>query len=171
MQASACSGSPALAARVATLPPGVVGAGSSRASALRDDSMTLAPAAAYDAAIAAPIPRDAPVTTAVLPWRLTSVIGDLRVEAVGFGGSAARGAASWSTGRTEQRGVDDLERVADVDPGRGEEPGATRVPAGADRRPGLGDGLQLPGPDRSAELPLQGRILATGAAAQAAAGA
>src|SRR5260370_28203789 len=109
MQASACSGSPALAANVATLPPGIVAASSSRASALRDDSMTLAPAAAYDAAIAAPIPRDAPVTTAVLPWRLTSVIGDLRVEAVGFGGSPAPRAASYSTGRTEHRAVDELE--------------------------------------------------------------
>src|SRR6266849_2204852 len=112
MQASACSGSPALAANVATLPSGIVAATSSRASALRADSMTLAPAAANDAAMAAPIPRDAPVTTAVLPSRLISVIGDLQVGAVGLRGGAAGGAASWSARRSEERGVDDLERVA-----------------------------------------------------------
>ena len=42
-------------------------AAASRSSILRDDSITAAPLAASSAAMARPIPRDAPVTSATLP--------------------------------------------------------------------------------------------------------
>src|SRR5262245_38244951 len=70
--ASACSGSPALAAYVATS-PSIVDAASSSASCLRDDNITAAPLAARDAAAARPIPRDAPVTRATFPSNLSSI--------------------------------------------------------------------------------------------------
>src|ERR1700736_1344282 len=90
--ASAWSGAPALVAKVAPLSLGIVAATSSRASALREDNMTLAPAAANATAVAAPIPREAPVISAVLPARLISVIGDLRVGADGRQGAGRRAA-------------------------------------------------------------------------------
>ena len=63
------SGSPALAANTALSPP-ISAAAASSASCLRDDSITDAPAAAYAAAMALPIPRHAPVTSATLPSSL-----------------------------------------------------------------------------------------------------
>src|SRR5262245_19165687 len=78
-QAAIWSGSPALAAKVATSAPGVSArispAAASSASCLRDDSRTPAPAAAYAPAIARPIPRLAPVTSATLPSRLIRMGG------------------------------------------------------------------------------------------------
>ena len=72
--ACACSGSPALAANVATS-PSMAAAASSSASCLRDDSITRAPDAANADAIARPMPFDAPVTSATFrpaerPWRV-----------------------------------------------------------------------------------------------------
>src|SRR5450631_317140 len=116
-------------------------------------------------AIAAPIPREAPVTRAVLPSRLISVIGTSEAGAVG-GCGGSRCAASCSTGACGEGGVDDLERVADVDTRGGEEPGAARIRARHDRSAGSFDGVQLPLPYRGAELGLEGSVGATGAAAQ-----
>ena len=69
--AAAWSGSPAFAAKVAIRAPGVVAeiaaAASSSPACLRDESMTAAPPSASDAAIARPMPFDAPVTSATLP--------------------------------------------------------------------------------------------------------
>src|SRR6056297_787530 len=73
--AAACSGSPALAAYVA-VSPSMPAAASSSASCLRDDSITAAPASASVAAMARPMPFDAPVTSATFPSRLTSMVGD-----------------------------------------------------------------------------------------------
>ena len=47
--------------------PVISDAANSSWSSLRDDSITLAPAAAYEAAIARPIPFEAPVTSATFP--------------------------------------------------------------------------------------------------------
>ena len=69
MQARASSGSPALAANAATSSPGSPLTTSSSASCLRDENITDAPARAYAVAIAQPMPRDAPVTSATLPRR------------------------------------------------------------------------------------------------------
>ncbi len=66
--AAAWSGSPALAAMVASCAPGVASriaaAASSRPSCLRDESITAAPASANEAAMARPMPFEAPVTSA-----------------------------------------------------------------------------------------------------------
>src|SRR4051794_9181336 len=73
----AASGSPALAANQATSPV-MSAAAFSKPSALRDVSMTFAPASAYAAAMALPIPRDAPVTSATLPSSRSSIRRTLR---------------------------------------------------------------------------------------------
>ena len=77
-QASAWSGSPALAAN--DLEPWrpastarISAAHASRASTLRDESITAAPLAASVAAIALPMPRDAPVTSATFPSTRMSI--------------------------------------------------------------------------------------------------
>jgi hypothetical protein len=77
-QAPICSGSPALAAKTSSLPPAVPisSAVASRASILRDDSITSAPAAANVAATALPIPRLAPVTRATFPSSVISMPGN-----------------------------------------------------------------------------------------------
>ena len=46
----------------------MVAAAASRASRLRDEIITLAPEAANSAAMARPMPRDAPVTRATFPF-------------------------------------------------------------------------------------------------------
>ena len=69
--ASAASRSPALAANTATSPgapdAAISAAAASSCSCLRELIITLAPDAANCAAIALPMPFDAPVTSAVLP--------------------------------------------------------------------------------------------------------
>jgi hypothetical protein len=42
---------------------------------LREEIITRAPAAAYEAAMARPMPRDAPVTSATFPSNLSSMVG------------------------------------------------------------------------------------------------
>src|SRR5271165_1961714 len=80
-QASACSGSPALATVQATSPaPGgfadrISPADDSSPSALRDESITEAPELAKARAMAWPIPREPPVTSAVLPSSRSSMGG------------------------------------------------------------------------------------------------
>ncbi len=64
--------SPALAAWTATSPC-IPAAAASSASCLRDDSITRAPDAAISAAIARPIPLDAPVTSATFPSSRSSM--------------------------------------------------------------------------------------------------
>src|SRR5882762_9299221 len=72
-QACACSGSPTCAALASTFAFGyaatISAATASRLSCRRDDRTTLAPSPASANAIALPMPRDAPVTSAVLPAR------------------------------------------------------------------------------------------------------
>ena len=77
-QARIWSGSPALAAKTSSLPPPVPisAAVASRASILRDDSITSAPAAASVAATALPMPRLAPVTRATFPSSEISMPGN-----------------------------------------------------------------------------------------------
>jgi len=74
MQASACSGSPALAANTA-VSPSMAAAAASRSACFRELRTTLAPAPARAAAVARPIPRLAPVTTATLPSSRSSMAG------------------------------------------------------------------------------------------------
>ena len=76
-QAAIWSGSPALAANTAVSPP-ISSAAASRASCLRDDSITDAPLPANAPAIALPMPRLAPVTSATLPSRLICMGGKVR---------------------------------------------------------------------------------------------
>ena len=70
--ASAASGSPALAANQATSPV-MEPAASLSWSSLRDEIITRAPASAMAAAMARPIPLEAPVTSATLPSSLSSM--------------------------------------------------------------------------------------------------
>src|SRR3546814_15990353 len=46
----------------------------SRSPSLRDASTTCAPCSASSCAVAAPMPREAPVTIAMRPWRSNSVV-------------------------------------------------------------------------------------------------
>jgi hypothetical protein len=75
--ASACSGSPALAATTSMSPP-ISSAAARRSSILREEMRTDAPASAYALAIALPMPREAPVTSATLPAREISTAGRYR---------------------------------------------------------------------------------------------
>src|ERR1019366_8793497 len=123
-QASACSGSPALATVQATSPApgGAAGrlspADDSSPSALRDESITEAPDPAKARAMAWPIPREPPVTSAVLPSSRSSMAGQ---RTGGPDPSPARRSASagrrlstppdpplnqWERGATVARGVE-----------------------------------------------------------------
>src|SRR5687768_10344809 len=90
--ASACSGSPALAANTSTS-PSIRPAASSSASCLRELSMTDAPEPARFRATASPTPRDAPVTSATLPSSRISM-----PATVGEGGAGERGEAGPALG-------------------------------------------------------------------------
>src|SRR5262245_23822558 len=79
--AATWSGSPALAANTAVPPPISADAASS-ASCLRDDSITDAPAPAYAAAMALPMPRLAPVTSATLPSSVICMGGEASARTV-----------------------------------------------------------------------------------------
>ena len=81
-QASAASMSPAWAAWTATSPC-IPAAAASSASCLREDSITRAPDAAISAAIARPIPFDAPVTSATFPSSRSSMSAGPYREPVG----------------------------------------------------------------------------------------
>src|SRR5947208_5933711 len=89
--ASACSGSPALAAKTSTSPASSAAAFSS-GSCFRDDSITLPPDSAMALAIANPIPLDAPVTSAVFPSSRSSMPADSRSSRIcpGIGGRDPR---------------------------------------------------------------------------------
>src|SRR3954447_26126889 len=82
------SGSPVFAACHATSPC-MSAAAFSRASALRDVSITEAPASANAAAMALPMPRDAPVTSATFPSSRSSLGGTLRPGRLRAGGQCA----------------------------------------------------------------------------------
>jgi hypothetical protein len=78
--AAAASGSPALASNTSSSPARPPSSAArislavvSSASRLRDDSITFAPLAARPSAMARPMPRDAPVTSAALPSSLISI--------------------------------------------------------------------------------------------------
>ena len=87
-QASACSGSPALATCQATSParspaaPSMANLAWVRASAFLEEIITEAPASANDAAMAWPMPREAPVINAVLPSSRSSMAANPRQPAV-----------------------------------------------------------------------------------------
>ena len=70
--------SPALPAKIDVSPP-ISSAAARKESSLRDINMTLAPASTYDFAIALPIPREAPVTSATLPLSEISMSATLAV--------------------------------------------------------------------------------------------
>src|SRR5581483_8050147 len=76
MHASASSWRPAWPAKISTS-PFMVEAASLRPSSLRELSITRAPASAKAAAMARPMPFDAPVTMATLPSSLRSIRGTL----------------------------------------------------------------------------------------------
>jgi hypothetical protein len=61
-----CSISPAFAAKI-SVSPSISFAAARSASSLREVNITCAPASTNDFAIALPMPREAPVTNAVLP--------------------------------------------------------------------------------------------------------
>ena len=126
---------------------------------MRDESTTSAPAAANAAAIARPMPFEAPVTSAVFPVRDSSAIGALRLQSrVGWSivgdrrpGTGPRRASRAGGGRRPQR-----------------RPGGarTRVGAGDGRGAAAGDRVELSLADLAGELGMERRVGAARAAAQ-----
>ena len=80
-QASACVGVTGVGGEASATSPSMPAAASSRASCLRDESITFAPDAARVAAMARPMPFEAPVTSATRPSRSICMRANVAVAA------------------------------------------------------------------------------------------